>query len=245
MNTPSSLRVIISGSMGGIGKAIAEMLAHDGAHLGLLYHSTRPEEVASFVTTLGGSGHIAVQTDLSNPESAAAAVGKCIEALDGIDVCIHAATSKIVRKRASDISPEDFKKEFDVGVFGAFNLLHAIILHFKEQKSGSIIALTSAGIEQGAAAGPMAGYLAAKHALRGLLRDLSQELSPAHIMVNAVAPGFVDTPLHEDLPERVRDFMRERASVSPQDVALVVKTLLSTEVTGMSYPVPSDEPKPL
>ena len=245
MNTPPPLRVIISGSMGGIGKAIVQTLAQEGAKLGLLYHSTRPEEVASFLATLTGSGHMAVQTDLSNPESAADAVGKCIEALDGIDVCIHAATSKIVRKRASEISPEDFKKEFDVGVFGAFNLLHAIIPHFKEQEHGSIIAITSAGIEQGAVAGPMAGYLAAKHALRGLLRDLSQELSPTHIAVNAVAPGFVDTSLHEDLPGRVRDFMRERASVSSQDVAVVVKALLSSQITGMSYPVPAGEPKPL
>ena len=244
--TTKAQRIILSGSMGGIGSAIAQMLAHNGAQLGLLYHSTSTEEVTSFVASLEGVGHIAVQTDLSNSESAAAAASKCIEALDGVDICIHAATSKIVRKRASDISPEDFKREFDVGVFGAFNLFHAIIPYFKEQKSGSIIAITSAGIEEGSVTGPMAGYLAAKHALRGLLRDLSQELSSAHIMVNAVAPGFVDTPLHEDLPDRVRDFMRERASVSAEDVALVVKDVLSSvDVTGMSYSVPGGQLKPL
>jgi 3-oxoacyl-[acyl-carrier protein] reductase len=225
---------IISGGMGGIGRAIATRLAADGFSVALLYNSTDKSDADAFAASLPGTGHIALRCDITKSSEVESAVMLANEAMQDISICIHAAVSPIVRKTASKISPEEFRSQFEVTAFGGFNLFHAVLSRMRERKEGLIIGLTTAALEENDG-GAMAGYIAAKFALRGMLRELSHELEPQGVRVNAVAPGFVPTRLQSDLPEPVLRFITERAPTqSPEDVAEVVSFLCSDEGSGES-----------
>jgi 3-oxoacyl-[acyl-carrier protein] reductase len=241
--------VIISGGMGDIGKAIALKLAKDGFKIFLLYYSSSTNEVNDFLNSLSGNEHLACKCDLTIEEEVKKAVGDAENKMKGIDVCVHAAVSPIVRKRAGIIEIEDFKNQFEVTTFGGLRLFQKIIPVMRRQKEGKIIAITSGALEESNTPSGMAGYVSAKEALQSVLRELSKELLNDNIKVNAVAPGFVPTSLHNDLPKQVLSFIKERAkTVTKEEVASVVSLLCSdklSSVTGMSYPVKEGVVRPL
>jgi 3-oxoacyl-[acyl-carrier protein] reductase len=243
METRSSV-IIIAGGMGDIGRATALKLAQDGHKICLLYHHTKRDVVEEFLSSLPGEGHEAFMCDLTDTLDVTRVVEEAAGVMGRIDICVHAAVSPLVRKRASVIEPKEFREQFDVTLFGGVNLFHAVIPYFLKQKSGRIIGLTTSAIESNALAANMAGYICAKHALRGLLRELARELSPAGITVNAVAPGFVPTALHHDLPKQIFDFLKDperREIVTPEDVANVISFLAgaeASEISGSSFSVP-------
>jgi 3-oxoacyl-[acyl-carrier protein] reductase len=243
---------IISGGMGGIGQAIARMLAEKGQHICVLYHQSPRAEVEAFLSTLAPGEHLALACDITNQKEVESAVAHAFEALGGLDNVIHAAVSPLVRKKASKINPAEFREQFEVTLFGGFAFFQAAIPYLRKQKSGNIIGITTAALEPDTPQSMMAGYTVAKHALRGLLRELAAELSPMGIRVNAVAPGFVPTKLHSDLPVRALDFIKEsqpsKKFSTPEDVANVVSSLSTTDregQTGFSFLVGSGEVTPL
>ena len=113
----------------------------------------------------------------------------------------------------------------------------------KKRNTGSIIGITTAALELDSKPTTMAGYVCAKHALRGMLRELFYDVSTNNISVNAVAPDFVETNLHKDLPQQVLDLLHSNndlKTTSPQDVAEVFAYLCSEEgssVTGQTFVV--------
>ena len=227
--------------MGGIGKAVTERLSKDGFRIGLLYHKTPKNEVGYFLQSLSGSGHLALSCDLTKEKEVFKAISEMEKQMSRIDVCIHSAVSPIVRKRASDINPKDFRDQFEVTLFGGLNLFQKILPIMKKQKQGRIIALGTSATSPSAGISGMSGYVCAKQALQGLLRELSLELFPYNIMVNTVAPTFVPTTLHKDLPEKVLSFIKDRIPTNtPEEVAEVVSFLCSqkaSKLTGLSYSV--------
>lgn len=241
MSQPVSM---ISGGMGGIGQAIARQLAKDGHSIALLYHRSPAQEVESFLETLMGTGHVAFACDLTDGQTVARTVASIVEKFGTITNVVHAATSPLVRKHVTRHTLAEFREPFEATVFGAFNLFQAVAPIMKEKKSGAIVGLTTAAIEPNGFAGGMAGYLCAKDALRGLLREFAKELAPWEIRVNAVAPGFVPTALHSDLPERAIELALDKNPmkklVTPEDVANVVAFLCSDRanaISGVSIPV--------
>lgn len=233
-----SRTAIISGGMGDIGRAIAKRCAESDIRTCLLYHKTARRDVDIFIKKLSGSGHTAYQCDITDESEVRKTVRLAALDMGRIDVCIHSAVSPLVRKRVSEISAQEFREQLEVTLFGGLYLFQAVIPHMKEKAKGNIIGLTSVAIEPESPLAPMAGYLAAKSALRTLLRELSKELSASGIRVNAVAPAFVPTALHRDLPEQVFRFLSERATQdSPQDVANAVMSLCAPDCTqtGLSF----------
>lgn len=235
---------IISGGLGGIGQAVARQLADDGHSIALFFYPNPPAEAEAFIRGLSGSGHLALACDLRREDDVRLAVNQVGEQMGKIDACVHAAVSPLVRKRAAVISPADFKEQFEVTLFGGLNLFQAVIPWLQKQKSGRLIGLTSAALEPNQPVSSMAGYICAKHALRGLLRDLAKELVADGISVHAVAPGFVPTPLHNDLPPRLIELLQDKHPLkkltTPEDVARVVAWLCSEQaagLTGLSVPV--------
>ena len=240
---------IISGGMGGIGKAIAIKLAKDGFRIFLLYHKSPKNEASSFLHSLSGSGHFGMSCDLTEEKEIRDVVMALEKQMARVDICIHTAVSPLVRKRASDIRSKDFREQFEVTTFGGLNLFQAVIPIMKKQKQGRIIGLTTSAIMSEAPISGMVGYLCAKGALQSLLHDLSLELSFHNIMVNAVAPSFVPTKLHRDLPEKVLSFIVDRTKTNTaEEVAEVVSFLCSEKadtITGLSYPVGKKPPTKL
>ena len=234
---------LISGGMGGIGKAVARKLATNGNKIILLLHKDSPE-ILDFLSTLNGKGHSHFMCDVSDDIKTESVVAQIIKENGNIDILVHCAIDPIVRKSTLDMSTFQFRGQFEAGLFGGFNLFSQVGKHMRENKKGVIIGITTTAILPDANPGNMAGYISAKFALRGLLRELARTLSPYNVRVNAVAPSFVQTKLNSDLPERIIDFVKEQNPngkiVTPEDVAEVISLICSPNgesINGLMLPV--------
>lgn len=224
--------IVISGALGGVGREVADRLASDGYSIVALYRSTPRAEAESVVGLLRGEGHIAVHCDLCDETDVADMLSMVVDRFRNIYGCVHAAVSPILRKNILECDPGGFREQFETGLFGGFNLLRAVVPIMIESKKGKVVGILSRPLQvESASYSKMAGYMVAKYGLWGLLKELHLRVASAGIAVNAVAPDFLDTPLHSDLPVDVRKFIAERAVSgslrSPQDVAQAVSYLFS------------------
>jgi 3-oxoacyl-[acyl-carrier protein] reductase len=251
MNDKKSL-VVISGGMGGVGKRLAQRLATEGMIVCLLYYSQDKNVVDAFLETLPGDGHLAFSCDIRDAHATARLIATIEETHGAVEVCIHAAVPKLVRQHASTITPAEFAEQFSVTVFGALHLFQSVAEYMRERKTGVLIGFTTKAIEAGAAPTKMAGYVCAKYALRGLLRELYFDLAKDGIRVNAIAPDFLDTGLHSDLPRLVVDFLKRGVVASDEEsfaaISDVVVDLIrnkNEERNGTSCTVPELAVSPL
>lgn len=244
MNKNISPVAIISGGSGLVGSAIAHKLAEDGYGVALLCHRAI-DKAETIIRDLPGKNHTAFTCNITEEEEARTTL-KEIAQMGVIKVCVHSAASPLERKRVLDLSLGSFRKEFDVNLFGAFNLFQAAV-PYMDKEGGVLIGITTAALESSHAIGKMGGYIPAKSALRGLLAVLAKELLPSNIRVFAVAPGFIPGGINADLPEHVFKFIREK-NISklerPEDVAEAVSFLCSDKaasLSGLSLSVSSGE----
>ncbi len=240
--------VLITGGFGGIGRAICTRLAQDGYRLIILSHTSPTDDKEAFTQSLAGEGHLIYSCDLTNSEQVAKVFSDIVKMIGTLDISIHAAVSPLARKSVLDLSSEEFQQDFAVTVFGEFQLMRLVAKQMQEQKHGHIIGMTTSSIESGSAPSRMGGYLSGKAAMRELLRELAYELAPFGIRVNAIAPGFVPTALHQDLPDKVAEFTQQRNPfkrlTQPQDIAQAVAFLCSDtsqSIHGITLPVTSGD----
>ncbi len=228
--------VLLSGGMGGVGSAIATLLIESGYQVALLYRSSSEGEVLEKKGTLGELSFF-VQCDVANFRETEFAVKKVLDHFGSIDICIHAAVGKITRKPILDMKAEEFRDEFEAGLFGAFNLFSSALPSMKKHGGGMLIGITSSTIEIGSGA-RMGAYSTAKYALRGLLRELYKELKAENIDVYAVAPDLLKTDLTADLPEKYFEFAEakthQKKLMIPEDVAKVVLSVCQGAVKSGS-----------
>jgi 3-oxoacyl-[acyl-carrier protein] reductase len=135
------------------------------------------------------------------------------------------------------IKDEDWQRQLDVNLTGAFHLIRAATRPMMKARGGSIVNLTSVVGEMGNAG--QAGYAATKAGLIGLTKSVARELASRNVRVNAVAPGYIDTDMTASLPEGAKQKMAEMIPLgrlgSAEDVAAAVAWLCSDQasyVTG-------------
>ncbi|MCG8604044.1 SDR family oxidoreductase [bacterium] len=135
------------------------------------------------------------------------------------------------------MSEEEWDAVLDVNLKGAFNFIHHLAPHFKEKKGGKIVNISSINGLRGKFG--LANYSAAKAGLIGLTKTVAKELGRNNVNVNAVAPGYVITPLTEKLPQEVLDTAKHETVfgrlAEPEDVASAVLFLcsdLARHITG-------------
>ena len=236
--------VLISGGMGGVGSATANLLTENGYAVALMYRNSSAHDVAE-KKALVGEQVFFVQCDIADPIQTQRAVDEVLAHFGAIDICIHAAVGKITRKTILDMQETEFRKEFEVGLFGAFHLFSAVAPFMKERRSGTLIGVTSVTLEAGGAGARMGAYSAAKAALRGLLRELHRELAPLGVGVYAVAPDLLKTALTADLPEKYFEFAEAVAGkglMTPQEVAqTILKVCKGDILSGNSVRVSTGE----
>jgi 3-oxoacyl-[acyl-carrier protein] reductase len=245
-DVPVSERVaFISGGARGLGAAIAEALARQGAMVIINYRKSAlaAEELCSTIHSNGGRA-IPVQADVTSQPSVTAAVEKARQEYKRpVSILVNNAGSLPEPRPFVQTSWEELQATFDVHVRGAFHCSQAVIPGMMEQKSGRIINIGSSFLLNTPPVN-WSNFLVAKSAMQALTRCLAAELGPHGIRVNLVSPGLVETESIAGLSERLRKLQAMqtplRRLASPSEIAAVVVALCSNAgdfVTGAEIPV--------
>jgi 3-oxoacyl-[acyl-carrier protein] reductase len=221
--------VLVTGGSRGIGRAIVETLAADGADV-TFFHRGSAEAAAEVVRSAGEAGRkvASEQVDVRDPVACAAAVERLADRAGRIDVLVNNAG--VIRDGLlAMLSDDDVKTVLDTNVGGLFNLTRAVVPHMIARRSGTIVNLSSVSGDKGGRG--QTNYAASKGAVDAFTRALAVELAPRRIRVNAVAPGVIDTEMSQAVRDLAGDEVKSRILLrrfgAPQDVAYAVWFLAS------------------
>jgi 3-oxoacyl-[acyl-carrier protein] reductase len=228
---------LITGAARGIGRAIALELARGGASLALNdVNETAAQEAIDLAVKAGSPKAKFYKFDVANSAACDTAVETVVADFGGLHILVNNAGISIdaLLMRFKD---EDWKKVLDINLTGCFNLMRAASRPLMKAKTGAIVNLASVVGESGNAG--QAAYSASKGALIALTKPVAKELASRNVRVNAVAPGFIDTPMTASLPEAAKAKMFEAIPLArlgtPEDIADCVAWLASEKsayVTG-------------
>ena len=199
---------MVTGASRGIGAAIACRLAREGAKVGINFHSSRDAAVSVVdnIVSRGGEA-LLVEGDVSQDESAEAAVKKVFDRWHRFDILVNNAG--INRDRLLlRMSSEDWDQVLNVNLRGAFLCTKYVMPHLIKQRSGRVVNISSV---VGVSGNPgQANYAAAKAGLIGFTKAVAREVASRNVTVNAVAPGFITTGMAEGLSEEAHQQILSR-----------------------------------
>lgn len=219
---------LVTGAAQGIGRAIALLLARNGADIVVSdINLEKAEETAKEIRAIGPKA-VAVKVDVSNLSDVEHMVEGVLEELAKIDILVNNAG--ITRdKLLLRMTEEDWDAVLGVNLKGTFNCTKAVIRHMAKQRSGKIVNIASVVGEMGNAG--QANYSASKAGVIGLTKTIAREYAPRGINVNAIAPGYIETPMTDALPEKAKEELRKLIPTErlgkPEDVAEAVLFLVS------------------
>ena len=227
----------ITGAAGGIGTAIAEKLKSEGFNLALNVRTMRPQ-LEELVEKLSDENcHVQVVLgDISNSEDCKRMVEEVIKEQGQIDVLVNNAG--ITRdKLVMQMSEADFEDVIATNLNGVFYLSKYVSRYMMKRRSGRIINMSSVVGLHGNAG--QANYAAAKAGMIGMTKSFAKEFASRNILVNAVAPGFIETPMTDNLTDDVKEKIKAGIPLGtigePSDVANLTAFLAGEEsryITG-------------
>jgi 3-oxoacyl-[acyl-carrier protein] reductase len=228
---------IVTGGGRGIGRAIALKLAEVGATVVIndVGDSTPAEGVAEEIRGMGRES-LVVLADVSQSTEVASLVDNVMEKYGRVDILVNNAgiTRDQLIMRMSD---DDWDKVLGINLKGVFLCSKAVLRPMMKQRWGRIISISSiVGLIGNAG---QANYASAKAGILGLTRTIAKEVASRGITANAIAPGFIDTPMTQQLPEERKQELMNQVPLgflgTPRDVAEVIAFLASEEaryITG-------------
>lgn len=228
---------LITGATRGIGKQIAIKLAKEGYDIAINYRKEN-EELANAKKEIENYNVkcLAVQGDVSNFDDTKRLVDEVINEFGAIDVLVNNAgiTKDMLILR---MQKEDFESVINVNLTGTFNVTKNVVPYMMKKRSGRIINISSVvGISGNAG---QTNYSASKAGIIGFTKSLAKEVASRNILVNAVAPGFIETDmtsvLKDDVKAEIAKNIPLRRMGTADDVANVVKFLASDDssyITG-------------
>ena len=220
---------IVTGGTRGIGRKIVERLADERANIVFTYNSAHKEaEALQNQLQAMNVKAMAIQADANSFEKANEVASTTEETFGRVDILINNAG--ITRdKTLMLMTPEEWHAVMDVNLTGVFNYSKAVIIKMLKQKSGHIINISSYSGVFGAIG--QTNYAASKAGIIGFTKSLAKEVAAYNVRVNAVAPGFVETEMMDQLTEkykknRLADIPMGRFG-KPEEIACTVGFLLS------------------
>ncbi|NOC83323.1 MULTISPECIES: SDR family NAD(P)-dependent oxidoreductase [Ruegeria] len=232
---------LVTGGRGGIGRAIVDRLTREGA----VVYAADLSESGSVSNPAGADSHF-LRLDVTSEPEAIAAMERIKTEHGKLDILVNAAGIEI-EKTIEDTSLEEWNRSFAVNVTGTFlTSKYALPLMRKAAKSGSSASVINFGSYDGFIADPgLAAYCATKGAVHALTRAMACDHGPEGIRVNAICPGYIDTPMLQSfftgdgsggggktidqLQQAVRDVHPMRTYGTPDDIANLVNWLASDE----------------
>ena len=227
---------VVTGASRGIGRGIAEELGREGATVVVNYRSSEREayDVADRIESEGGRG-IPIQADVSDFDEVASLRDKVLDIDGSIDVLVNNA-GITVDKTFTNMEREDWDQVIDVNLGGVYNCTKVFYDDLREAEHGRLINISSVVGQQGNYG--QANYATTKSGLFGFTRTLALEFARTGTTANCVAPGFVETDMLENVPERVRERILQRIPLDRfgevDDICGLVRFLASKDSDYMT-----------
>ncbi len=251
---------VVTGGASGIGRAIAELFAAEGAKIALWDVTAQGADVAAEIGRRHSVSAIGLIVDVTDEASVATAVRETTRQLGAIDHLVHAAAigSGKFGFPFTNLTPGDWRKTIDVNIMGMVHVAHAVAPAMIERRTGTMIFIASVAGQMGSQTDPP--YSASKAANINFAQCLAKDLAPQGIRVNSVCPGMVQTPLNRGVwqawndqqpegkkrsyeewaGEKIRNVVPLGRWQTPQDIAEMVVFLSSAraaQVTGQTINV--------
>lgn len=229
--------ILVTGATRGIGKQIAITFAKEGYDIAINYRKENEDlENTKKAIEENGVKCFAVQGDVSSFEDCERFVKEIINEYGKIDVLVNNAgiTKDTLLMK---MKKEDFESVIDVNLVGTFNVTKNVVPYMMKARSGRIINISSVVGVSGNAG--QTNYSASKAGIIGFTKSLAKEIASRNILVNAVAPGFIETNMTDVLKDEVKEAIIKQIPLNrmgkTEDVANVVKFLASEDslyITG-------------
>jgi NAD(P)-dependent dehydrogenase (short-subunit alcohol dehydrogenase family) len=193
-------RAVVTGGGSGIGRAVAERLAAEGARVAIWDRDAAAAEAVA--AAIDG---VPVPLDITDWPAVEAAAARTAEALGGVDVLVCSAGVAGATVTVEDFPVKEFRDVFEINVFGLFYCNKALAPVMRRGGYGRIVNIASIAGKEG---NPNASaYSASKAAVIGFTKSLGKELATSGVLVNAVTPAAVRTPIFDQIPQSHVDFM--------------------------------------
>jgi 3-oxoacyl-[acyl-carrier protein] reductase len=230
---------LVTGASSGIGRATAETLAANGARVAINFHrnKTGAEAARTQITEAGGSA-IVVQANVTRAREVESLVAQTVAEFGPIDILVNNAGSLVERLRILELTEERWDEVIDLNLKSAFLCCRAVAGSMMDRKTGAIVNVSSIAGRNGGALGSI-HYSTAKGGVITFTKGLAKELGPFGVRVNAVSPGVIDTPYHEQFssPEMMKTYagMIPLGRIgTPAEVAKVICFLASDSASYLA-----------
>jgi NAD(P)-dependent dehydrogenase (short-subunit alcohol dehydrogenase family) len=226
---------VVTGGASGIGRAIAHRLADAGATVAVLDLRADGAAAVADEITRRGRRAVGLEVDVAIPASVSDAVARARSVLGSLHVLVNSAgIADFVP--FTELAEERWQRMIEVHLNGTYRMTRAVVGDMTGAGWGRIVNVSSAAALNGGGPG-LAHYAAAKAGILGLTKALAQELGPAGVTVNAIAPGLIDTPLihgagaPDSLYAQVVARLPVRRIGRPEDIAAACAYLVSEEAS--------------
>ncbi len=219
---------LVTGAAQGIGRAVSLLLARSGADLVVSdINLEKAEETAREIETIGRKA-MAIRVNVASFGEVEKMVEAILERFGRIDILVNnagIARDKLILR----MTEEEWDAVLNVNLKGTFNCTKAVVRHMSKQRSGKIVSIASVVGEMGNAG--QANYSASKAGVIGFTKTIAREFAQRGINVNAIAPGYIETPMTDALPEKAKEELKRLIPMErlgrPEDVADAVLFLVS------------------